>query len=98
MLVQQHWNPPPPSPVVSFDWARRMYSPGAANFAVVAALPSASGVGLAFSNVTAPGPRNLLQDKVPPVPRPPRGGLSSLTHTASDRGSATFVVNVFAMP
>src|SRR5436305_1919328 len=36
-----------------------MYSPGAVNVAVVAALPSAalSIAGLSFSNVTSPGPR-----------------------------------------
>ena len=29
-LVQQHWKPPPPSPVASLACSRRMYSPGAA--------------------------------------------------------------------
>src|SRR5206468_3556702 len=58
-FVQQHWKPPPPSPVESFPWTRRTYSPGALNVAVVDAFPSASLSmdGLTFSNFTAAGPR-----------------------------------------
>ncbi len=41
-LVQQHWKPPPPSPVESLPCTRRMYSPGALNVAVVVALPPSS--------------------------------------------------------
>src|SRR6266487_1387074 len=61
-LVQQHWNPPPPSPVESLPCTRRMYSPGALKVAVVLALPPSSIAifGLGFSNFTAPGPRNIV--------------------------------------
>src|SRR3954463_3449717 len=60
-LVQQHWNPPPPSPETSLAWARSTYSPGALNDAVVVALPVAlSSAGRASPKVTAPGPRNRL--------------------------------------
>ena len=44
--VQQHWNPPPPSPDRSVPWARSMYSPGIEKVAVVDALPSASAIHL----------------------------------------------------
>src|ERR1700730_9498548 len=58
-----------------------MYSPGALNVAVAVALPPAvrSIDGLGLSNLTAPGPRNMLQAIVSgalmpraPRPRPPR--------------------------
>src|SRR4030095_13299413 len=75
-----------------------MYSPGAVNFAVVVAFPSGSGVGLAFSKATSPGPLNLLQKTEPPKPRPPRGGLSSDTHSVRASGSATFADRVRAIP
>src|SRR6266542_2534807 len=61
-LVQQHWNPPPPSPVESLPCTRRTYSPGALKVAAVVALPpsSTATVGLGFSNFTEPGPRNIV--------------------------------------
>src|SRR6185503_8105736 len=60
-LVQQHWNPPPPSPDESLATTRSQYSPGSENFAVVVErCDSASMAGFAFSNVTAPAPRYLL--------------------------------------
>src|SRR5207248_2123218 len=51
------------SPVESFPWTRRMYSPGAVKVAVVVALPSWSVATFGFggSNFTAPGPRNIVQ-------------------------------------
>src|SRR5579863_10325119 len=70
-LVQQHWNPPPPSPDQSLPATRRTYSPGSLKAAVVAILPvnavfggggnSAFSAGdLAGLKVTVPGPRNLV--------------------------------------
>src|SRR5579862_4689631 len=66
-LVQQHWKPPPPSPVESFACMRRMYSPAVANVAFAVTLPvSLSIFGFAGSMVTlgveplAAGPRNML--------------------------------------
>src|SRR5262245_45819918 len=61
-FVQQHWKPPPPSPVASFPCARRTYSPGSLNVTLVDALPPAlrSIVGRAASIFTAAGPRKRL--------------------------------------
>src|ERR1700730_17412102 len=61
-LVQQHWNPAPPSPLESFACSRNRYSPGALKVAVVVFLPpfSLSTLGLNGSNFTAAGPRNRL--------------------------------------
>lgn len=39
-LVQQHWNPRPPSPEMSFATTRSMYSPGSLNVTEVAAFPA----------------------------------------------------------
>src|SRR5262245_49895056 len=75
-----------------------MYSPGAPNFTAVEAFPSASGVGRAFSKVTAPGPLNLLHAKGPPNAPRPRTGLSSLTHTVRGSGSASLAVKDWAIP
>src|SRR3989442_15579475 len=72
---QQHWNPRPPSPDQSLATTRSTYSPGSPKVAVVAALPlnmvpggawnsAFSTAGLSLANVTAPGPRNLLQATV----------------------------------
>src|SRR6266446_3930362 len=71
-----------------------MYSPGTLNVAVVDAFPSVgSTIGLGFSNITGPGPRNLLQTIFAGGPWRGRasGGCfpSSLSHTVSGRGSAT---------
>src|SRR5713101_5186574 len=105
-LVQQHWNPPPPSPVESFACMRRMYSPGAANVAFVVTLPvSLSIFGLAGSMVTVPpgaGPRKRLHL----MPgggglKPGIGGIgltfgpSSVTHASSASAFPT-VVDKFA--
>src|SRR2546429_2560227 len=61
-LVQQHWKPPPPSPVESFACIRRMYSPGAANVALVVTLPLVLSIfGFGGSKVAAPpGDRKTL--------------------------------------
>src|ERR1051326_5028027 len=78
-----------------------MYSPGFSNVAVVDVLPASSSGGLAFANVTVPGPRNLLQNSDTPRPRAAASGgrtPSSVTQTVSSRGSADFVVNVLAIP
>src|SRR5262245_15369015 len=96
-LVQQHWKPPPPSPLASLDWARKMYSPGALNFAVVDVFPSlGSTVGLSLSKVTAPAPLNILQIRFAGGPWRGRasGGCfpSSLTHTSRERGSPTLTL------
>src|SRR5262245_43417116 len=57
-VVQQHWNPLPPSPDESFTCARSTYSPGTVKVAFATALPSVGSTrGLAWSNTTAPGPR-----------------------------------------
>src|SRR6266550_2662758 len=69
-FVQQHWNPPPPSPDQSLATTRNTYSPGSLNVAVVVALPLKAGVvfhlpsafstaGLLLENFTVPSPRNL---------------------------------------
>src|SRR5580692_10998620 len=74
-LVQQHWNPRPPSPDQSLATTWSTYSPGSLNVAVVVALPLKTGVvfhlpsafstaGLLLANFTSPGPRNLLQVRV----------------------------------
>src|SRR5262245_53767059 len=80
-----------------------MYSPGALNFAVVDVFPSSgSTAGLAFSNVTEPGPRNLLHEMVAGGPCRGRasGGClpSSVTQTVSGSESLDFTVNVLANP
>src|SRR5262245_19930932 len=80
-----------------------MYSPGALNVAVVDAFPSfGSTVGLAFSNVTEPGPRNLLHEILAGGPWRGRasGGClpSSVTQTVSGSESLDLTVNVFAIP
>src|SRR5665213_2186534 len=58
-FVQQHCSPPPPSPLWSLPWTRSTYSPGVSNLSLVSVLPAfaASTGGLAFANVTTPGPR-----------------------------------------
>src|SRR4030095_15242463 len=74
-FVQQHWSPPPPSPLASFNCARRTHSPGSVKVAVVVAFPvkspgfsnifgvsaSTTTIGVGGANVTAPvdGPRRL---------------------------------------
>src|SRR5207249_10518699 len=51
---QQHWNPPPPSPVESFTCTRSVYSPAVPNVALVVFFPplSLSMGGPAGSNFT----------------------------------------------
>src|SRR5262245_1622831 len=102
-FVQQHWNPPPPSPLASLAWRRMLYSPGALNFAVVDAFPSSMATaGRAFSNVTDPGPLNLLQVMLAGEPCRGRasGGVfpSSVTHTASASSWFTLAFNDCAIP
>src|SRR5689334_22743346 len=100
-LVQQHWNPRPPSPDQSLATTRRMYSPGSLNVAVVDARPVKTAVvepgsvvlataGVALEKVTVPGPRNLLH---PSVTGGSAGGLapgkvlqSSATQTVNGSG------------
>src|SRR5580692_7001103 len=71
-LVQQHWNPRPPSPDQSLATTCSTYSPGSLNVAVVVALPLKTGTGFHFpfifstaglllAKVTLPVPRNLTQ-------------------------------------
>ena len=62
-LVQQHWNPPPPSPERSLTCARTMYSPGAENVAVVETLPSFSTVRTRFGKGDVAGPAELAPDE-----------------------------------
>src|SRR3954452_3472296 len=59
---QQHWKPPPPTPVLSLPSTRKMSSPGALNVALLTVLPSAARSidGLLLSNLTSPGPRNFV--------------------------------------
>src|SRR5438105_3775211 len=98
-LVQQHWNPPPPSPVESFACMRRMYSPGAVNVALVVTLPlSLSIFGFDGSIVTAAGPRNRLHLTAGGGGvNPGIGGIgltfgpSSVTHASSASGLPTDV-------
>ncbi len=95
-LVQQHWEPPPPSPEVSFSCARSTYSPGSVNVAVVVAFPSALAIsGLALPKLTGPGPRNLLQVSESGGKRKAAGPssvcASSLAHTVRVTGSDTAV-------
>src|SRR6516225_1603309 len=70
-VLQQHWNPPPPNPEISFATTSSTYSPGSLNVAVVVAFPAKaagggawksafSTLGFSASNFTMPGPRNLL--------------------------------------
>src|SRR5947209_9815980 len=83
-----------------------MYSPGSLKVALAVALPPASLsiVGFAFSNVTVPGPRNLLHvidsgggdgsgapDELRPRPRPGGGGSGMLIFGPS---SVTHAVSV----
>src|SRR5450432_552648 len=101
-LVQQHWNPWPPSPDQSLATTRSTYSPGSLKVDVVAALPlkaaagcqgaSATG-GRGLANLTSPGPRNLLHRT---VTGGVFGGLapasvlaSSATHSVSGSGLAS---------
>src|SRR4030095_2231671 len=92
---------PPPSPVTSLPGARRTYSPGALNVAVVAARPSAlSTGGLLLAKETFPGPRNLLQLTVTGVSvgrRLESTRLSSVAHSVSGNGLPTDVVSVAAV-
>src|SRR2546423_6462801 len=79
-----------------------MYSPGMLNCAVVAAFPSLSTGGLGFSNVTEPGPRNLLQNTLAGGPCRGRasGGCfpSSSTQTVSGAASPALAINESAIP
>src|SRR5262245_47686274 len=58
-VVQQHWNPPPPTPDESFPSMRMMYSPGSENVAVVLTM-SFSIVGVLSANLISPGPRYFV--------------------------------------
>src|SRR5262245_8570467 len=111
-LVQQHWKPPPPSPVESLPWTRRIYSPGALNVAVVVALPPSSiaTFGFWFSNFTAPGPRNIVQvmaiggggvnadSGLAPRPAPPRPGAAASPVAPAAASPAPGVVPRAAAP
>src|SRR5215470_3891170 len=83
-LVQQHWNPPPPSPDSSFACTLTMYSPAALNVAVVLTIsPCLVADKRALANVTVPGPRNLCSDTDATVldglPPSPCAGFGSST-------------------
>src|ERR1017187_1332688 len=99
---QQHWKPRPPSPDQSLATTRSTYSPGSLKVAVVDALPlnraeggawksAFSTAGLSLANITAPGPRNLLQASVTGgvLGAGPAPGVcaSSATHTVSPSAS-----------
>src|SRR5579863_1883739 len=69
-LVQQHWNPRPPSPDQSLAVTWSTYSPGSLKVTLVEALPlntafpfaaSCVTAGLALANKTLAGPRSWLQ-------------------------------------
>src|SRR5256885_9060846 len=72
------------------------------NCAVVVAFPSLSTGGLGFSNVTEPGPRNLLQNTLAGGPCRGRasGGCfpSSSTQTVSVSSSPALPINESAIP
>src|SRR5262249_8956376 len=102
-LVQQHWNPPPPSPDSSFDCTLTMYSPAALNVAVVLTIsPCLVADKRVLANVTVPGPRNLWSDTdatvVEGFPPSPCGGLGSSTQTLKVTGWPTVPVNAAAVP
>src|SRR5438105_2510056 len=79
-----------------------MYSPGMLNFAVVSDFPSLLRGGLGFSNVSDPGPRNLLQNTLAGGPWRGRasGGCfpSSSTQTVSGSASSALAVKESAIP
>src|SRR5919106_3901315 len=59
VLVQQHWNPKPPSPDSSLAWTRSRYSPAAEKVAEAVTMAPCFGTGTrGWSKVTIPGPRN----------------------------------------
>src|SRR5207244_10208512 len=87
----------------SLAWARTMYSPGALNLAVVELLPSSRPTaGRAFSNVTVPGPLNLLHEIFAGAPWRGRasGGClpSSVTQTVRGSASSAFTLSEAAIP
>src|SRR5215471_15471845 len=101
-LVQQHWKPRPPSPDQSLATTRKMYSPGSLKVADVRAFPvnfvdggaansAFSTIGRGLENLTAPGPRSMLQETVTAgvLGRVPASGAvaSSATHTVRSSGS-----------
>ena len=106
--VQQHWKPPPPTPVESSASARSRYSPGALNVTVVVGFWSSGSLTRSdvSANSTWPVPRSRCHLSVNAEPRPPRppprpsaaSGLTSDNQTLSSTGVPTVAVSMCAMP